>query len=161
MVWVKSLCLTKHHAMKRYWRSGGTVPCILTSALDGDRWWASRHGHFNPRERATDNTNWIGGWVGPQADLDAVNESLCLTTHRAMKRYWGSGGTVPRILTSALDGDRWWASRHGHFNPRERATDNTDWIGGWVGPQADLDAVNESLCLTKHQAMKTYCGMDV
>jgi hypothetical protein len=24
-----SLCLTKHHAMKTYWGSGGIVPCIL------------------------------------------------------------------------------------------------------------------------------------
>jgi hypothetical protein len=30
MVKVKlSLCLTKHHAMKTYWGSGGTAPCIL------------------------------------------------------------------------------------------------------------------------------------
>jgi hypothetical protein len=24
-----SLCLTKHHAMKVYWESGGIAPCIL------------------------------------------------------------------------------------------------------------------------------------
>jgi len=63
------------------------------------------------------------------------------------------------------------------------------WLGGWVDPRADLDAVvrrkipsprGESnsrtelttnskrnvckvkfLCLTKHQAMKTYGGVDV
>jgi hypothetical protein len=48
---------------------------------------------------------------------------------------WGSGGIVPRILTSALDGREWLASRPGGFTP------GTHWIGGWVGPRAVLDAV--------------------
>jgi hypothetical protein len=26
---VKSVCLTKHHAMKMYWGSAGLAPCIL------------------------------------------------------------------------------------------------------------------------------------
>jgi hypothetical protein len=30
-----SLCLTKHHAMKRYWESGGIAPRILDL---GTRW---------------------------------------------------------------------------------------------------------------------------
>jgi hypothetical protein len=30
--------------------------------------------------------------------LDKINLSLCLTKHRAMKIYWGSGGIAPRIL---------------------------------------------------------------
>jgi len=30
-----TLCLTKHHAMKTYWGSGGTAPCILGL---GTRW---------------------------------------------------------------------------------------------------------------------------
>jgi hypothetical protein len=30
-----SLCLTKHHAMKTYWGSGGIAPCILDL---GTRW---------------------------------------------------------------------------------------------------------------------------
>jgi len=32
---------------------------------------ASLPGRFTPRERAPDNTHWIGGWVGPRAGLDA------------------------------------------------------------------------------------------
>jgi hypothetical protein len=51
-----SLCLTKNHAMKAYWGSGGI---------------ASRPGRFTPRERAP-GTHWIGGWVGSRAVLDAV-----------------------------------------------------------------------------------------
>jgi hypothetical protein len=43
-------------------------------------------------------------------------------------------------LTSALDGSEWSASRPGHFTPKERAP-GTDWMGGWVGPRAVLDAM--------------------
>jgi hypothetical protein len=44
-----------------------------------------------------------------------------------MKAYWGSGGI---------------ASRPGRFTRRDR-THGTHWIGGWVGPRADLDAVSK------------------
>jgi hypothetical protein len=62
-----SLCLTKHHAMKTYWGSGGTAPCILDL---GTRWgWsAACPSCFTPRERAP-STHWIGSWVGPRAIL--------------------------------------------------------------------------------------------
>jgi hypothetical protein len=58
-----------------------------------------------------------------------------------MKAYWGSGGRAPRILlTSALDGGEWSASRPSRFTTRESAP-GTHWIGVWVGPRAVLDAV--------------------
>jgi hypothetical protein len=59
--------------MKTYWGSGGTAPCILTSALDGGEWSASRPapGPFTPREIAA-GTHLIGGWVGPRAVVAAV-----------------------------------------------------------------------------------------
>jgi hypothetical protein len=66
-----SLCLTKHHAMKTYWGSGGIAPRIIDL---GTRWWwwsASHPGRFTPMERAP-GTHGIGGWVGPRAVLDAV-----------------------------------------------------------------------------------------
>jgi hypothetical protein len=66
-----SLCLTKHHAMKTYWGSGGIAPRILTSALDGGEWSASCPACFTPRERAP-ATHWIGSWVDPRAVLDTV-----------------------------------------------------------------------------------------
>jgi hypothetical protein len=66
-----SLCLTKHHAKKAYWRSGGIAPALFTSALDGGEWSASRLGRFTPRKRAP-SAHRIGGWVGPRAVLDAV-----------------------------------------------------------------------------------------
>jgi hypothetical protein len=57
-----------------------------------------------------------------------------------MKASWESGGIAPRIVTSALDGGEWSASRPGRFTPRKRAP-GIHWIGGWVGPRAVLDAV--------------------
>jgi hypothetical protein len=47
---------------------------------------------------------------------------------------------APRILTSALDGGEWSASRPGRFTPRKRAP-GTHGIGGCVDPRAGLDAV--------------------
>jgi hypothetical protein len=51
------------------WRYRSTYS--LTSALDGGEWLASHPGRFTPRERVP-GTQWIGGWVGPRAGLDAV-----------------------------------------------------------------------------------------
>jgi hypothetical protein len=72
--------------------------------------------------------------------LAYYNWSLWLTKHHAMHIYWGSGGIAPRILTSALDGGEWLASRPGRFTPTEKAS-GAHWIGGWVGPRALLDTV--------------------
>jgi hypothetical protein len=47
------------------------IHIFLTSALDGGEWSASRPGRFTPGERAL-STHWIGGWVGPTAGLDDV-----------------------------------------------------------------------------------------
>jgi hypothetical protein len=45
-----SQCLTKQHAVKTYWGSGGIAPRILlTSTLDGGEWSALRPGRFTPR----------------------------------------------------------------------------------------------------------------
>jgi hypothetical protein len=43
----------------------------LTSELDGGEWSASRSDLFTPRERAP-GIQWIGGWMGLRAVLDAV-----------------------------------------------------------------------------------------
>jgi hypothetical protein len=60
-----------------------------------------------------------------------------------MKTWWGVEVYLYIILTSALDGGEWSASRLGHFTPGERAP-GTHFIGGWVGPRAGLDAVAKS-----------------
>jgi hypothetical protein len=48
-----------------------------------------------------------------------------------------------RVLTSTLDGAEWSTSRPGRFIPVIRAPD-THWIGGWVDPNAGLDAMAKS-----------------
>jgi hypothetical protein len=63
--------VTKHHAMKAYWRVKYSSTHPLTSALDGGEWSASRPGRFTPKERVP-GTHWTGGRVGPRAVLDAV-----------------------------------------------------------------------------------------
>jgi hypothetical protein len=72
-----------------------------------------------------------------------VKLSLCLTKHHPMKTYSGSGGIAPRILTSALDGGEWSASRPGRFTPRG-ITARTHWVWGWVGPRAGMDMVSKT-----------------
>jgi hypothetical protein len=52
---------------------------------------------------------------------------------------WGSGGTAPTFLTSALDVSKWSASRPG----REIAS-GTHWIGFWVGLRTDVVAVESN-----------------
>jgi hypothetical protein len=54
-----------------------------------------------------------------------------------MKIYGGSGGIGPPFLTLALDRGEWSASRPGRF------TLVTHWMGGWLGPRAGLDAVED------------------
>jgi len=44
---------------------------FLTSALVGGKWSISRFDRFTPGVKAP-VTNWIGGWVGPRAGLDAI-----------------------------------------------------------------------------------------
>jgi hypothetical protein len=66
-----SLCLTKHRAMKTYWGSGGTAPCILDLCT---RWsWVVSFTHrpLYPQGKSP-GTHWIGGWMGPRAGLDTV-----------------------------------------------------------------------------------------
>jgi hypothetical protein len=52
------------------WRYSFTV---ITLALDGGEWLASRPGRFTPRKRAL-GTHWIGGWLSPRAGVDAIDK---------------------------------------------------------------------------------------
>jgi hypothetical protein len=58
-------------------KSEGIAPPLLTSALDGGEWSASRPSRFIPGERAL-STNWMVGWVGPSVGLDAVEKKKIL-----------------------------------------------------------------------------------
>jgi len=72
------LCLTKHHAMKTYWGGKVQIHSFLTLALDGYEWSASCFYRFTTGVR-TPNPHWIGGWVGPRADFDAVAKRKILS----------------------------------------------------------------------------------
>jgi hypothetical protein len=64
--------------MKAYGEVEVTIDVLLTSALVGGEWSASRPCRFTPGER-TLGTHWIGGWVGPRAGLDDVVKRKFLT----------------------------------------------------------------------------------
>jgi hypothetical protein len=69
--------LIKHYAMKTY---GGVdvhvqIYILLTSALVGGEWLASRPGRFTPGERAP-GIHCIGDWAGPRVGLDNVEKFL-------------------------------------------------------------------------------------
>jgi hypothetical protein len=63
-----------------------------------------------------------------------------LLSSKFMKAYWGVEVQLHAFSISVLDGGEWSASRPGRFTSRDRAP-GTHWIGGWVGPNAVLDAV--------------------
>jgi hypothetical protein len=54
------------------------IHIILTSALAGGEWSASRPGRFTPDEKDP-GTHWKGGWVDPRASLDDVEKRKFLT----------------------------------------------------------------------------------
>jgi hypothetical protein len=58
------------------WESGDIAQAFLISALDGRKWSASHPARFNSGERTTPSpgTHCVGGWVGPRAGLDAVEQ---------------------------------------------------------------------------------------
>jgi hypothetical protein len=59
-----------------------------------------------------------------------------------MKAYVGVDVWIHIVLTSALVGGEWSASRPFRF------TTGTHWIGGWVDPRASLDDVEKKKFLT-------------
>jgi hypothetical protein len=66
--------------------------------------------------------------------LCLINLALCY------EDVWGSGGIAPTIHCQTRDGVDWSYSHPGRFTPGERSP-GTHCIGGWVGPTAGLDAV--------------------
>jgi hypothetical protein len=79
-----SLCFNwapRHEGVLGEWRYISTHS--LTSTLDGGEWSVSRPDRFTPKERAP-GTNWIGGWVGHRAGMDAVVKRIP-SPHRKSK----------------------------------------------------------------------------
>jgi hypothetical protein len=83
-----SLCLTKNHAIKRYWGLRYSATHSLTSALEGGECSASRPGSFIVGERAP-GTHWIGERLDPRAALDTV-EKRNITSSRRVSNPWTS-----------------------------------------------------------------------
>jgi hypothetical protein len=50
-----------------------------------------------------------------------IKLSVCWTKYHVLRTYWGSGGIDTRLLTSALNGGVWSASRSGRFTSGEGA----------------------------------------
>jgi hypothetical protein len=65
----------------------------------------------------------------------------------------GNGGIAPPFLPLALDGGEWSSSCLSHFTHRE-IDPNTNWIGGWVGLRAGLDAL-EKIKIFLYQELNT------
>jgi len=61
-----------------------------------------------------------------------------------MKTYWGVEVQHHAFLNLALEGGEWLASCPSHFTPRERPP-STYWIGGWMGPSANLDLAEKKV----------------
>jgi hypothetical protein len=67
------------------------------------------------------------------------NIKSSLAFHQAQRHEdRGSAGIAPPFLISVLDGGEWSTSQPYRFTSGE-AGPGTHWIGGWVGPRADLD----------------------
>jgi hypothetical protein len=61
--------------MKAFGVVDAYINIFLTSALVAGEWSASRSGRFTPVESAS-GTHWIGGWVGPTANLNDMQKIL-------------------------------------------------------------------------------------
>jgi hypothetical protein len=66
-----------NYAMKEYGGTDVKIHILLTSALVGEEWSATRPGRFTPGE-IVPGTHWIGGWVGPRTGLDDVERKNIL-----------------------------------------------------------------------------------
>jgi hypothetical protein len=64
-----------------------------------------------------------------------------------MKAYRGVDVYVHTVLTFALVGGEWSASRPGRFTPEEKAP-GTHWTGGWVDLRDGLDDLDKTTLLT-------------
>jgi hypothetical protein len=78
--------------------------------LDGDEWSGSSPGRFTPEERAP-GKNWIGGWMGLRAGLDAVVKRKIPNPRRESNPYnpivqCGSGGSVQALSEAVRESVR-------------------------------------------------------
>jgi hypothetical protein len=73
---------------------------LLTSALDGGQWSASRPFFFTPGKRITGNS-WIRGWLGPRTSLHGVEKQKLLTLSGFEPRPLGPHARSQPLLRNA------------------------------------------------------------
>ena len=72
--WCNESKTSPTHTTRTYTRSGGAVPFILNSALNGGEWSAQRPGPLCPLRKSTQcPSKWM--WVGPRAGLGVLQKS--------------------------------------------------------------------------------------
>jgi hypothetical protein len=78
------------------WKYSSTPPSLITWALDGGEWSASRSFRYTPGETAL-GANWIGGWVDLRASLDGVEkEKTCCPCRESIPRPASSLVAIPK-----------------------------------------------------------------
>jgi hypothetical protein len=80
-----------------------------------------------------------------------VDLSLCVTKHHVIKTYGGVAIKLHYLLTSALGGGEWSASRPGRFNAGEISL-GTQGKESCVSPRSGLDE------LAKEKSIHCLCG---
>jgi hypothetical protein len=81
------------------------IQIFLTSVLVGGKWSASRPCRFTPGEKAL-GTHWVGGWVGPRADLDDVEKTKFLTLPGLELRTLGCAARSQALYRLRYPGSR-------------------------------------------------------
>jgi hypothetical protein len=137
----------KEFGRKMSWPSRGTIPSFSW------RYWGEPQKNLNQDSRCLDwdSSRTLAEYKFRALPLDQpvrfttkVHLSLCLIDQAVCHEdIWGSGGIVPPVLTKALDGGQWSASRPDSFSPEE-AVAGTQLTADWVGSRADLDAVENT-----------------
>jgi hypothetical protein len=126
---------------------GANPHVFLTSALRGSEssplcCTRFTHGEGGPRyslDSRLDGTQSRSGQnIGHFAQMQSLNpllpHSIKVNASFCHDDVWGEEAELHALT---LDADEWPASRSGCFTP------GTCWIGGWVGPEADLEAAAE------------------
>jgi hypothetical protein len=88
------------------WESGCVVPLLLTSALDGGEWSASRPGRYTPEESALDDHCTVS-CVGSTAGLNAEKKRISwpcreLNSGRPSRSYTNRGIPFPHYGEAKL-----------------------------------------------------------
>jgi hypothetical protein len=85
---------------------------------------------------------YVGTLIYPNSTLQLFHFTTVEGKVMLSLDIWGSEGIAPPFLISALNWDKWSASRPYRFTLGEIAL-GTHWLGAWVGPRASLNPVEK------------------